>query len=71
MKEPRSTHWKTIKQIFRYIRVTISFGLFYNSFANKFEFFDYSDSDWGGDTDDRKSTSGFAFYMGDTAFIWL
>jgi hypothetical protein len=26
----------------------------------------YSDSDWCGDIDDRKSTSGYVFFMGDT-----
>ncbi|KAL5789684.1 hypothetical protein ACOSQ2_004572 [Xanthoceras sorbifolium] len=31
----------------------------------------YSDSDWGGDIDDRKSTSGFVFFMGNTAFTWM
>ncbi|KAJ4756551.1 polyprotein [Rhynchospora pubera] len=49
MEEPRTTHWKAIKRILRYIQ----------------------DSDWGGDTDDRKSTSGFVFYVGNTAFTWL
>ncbi|KAG6397726.1 hypothetical protein SASPL_143896 [Salvia splendens] len=29
------------------------------------------DSDWAGDNDDRKSTSGYVFYMGDTAFTWM
>ncbi|KAJ8769435.1 hypothetical protein K2173_002925 [Erythroxylum novogranatense] len=28
-------------------------------------------SDWCGDIDDRKSTSGYVFFMGDTAFTWL
>ncbi|XP_073111813.1 uncharacterized protein [Elaeis guineensis] len=32
---------------------------------------DYSDSDWGGDMDDRKSTFGFVFLIGDTAFSWM
>ena len=31
----------------------------------------YSDSDWCGDIDDRKSTSGYVFFMGDTAFTWM
>lgn len=31
----------------------------------------YNDSDWSGDIDDRKSTSGFVFYMGDITFIWV
>jgi hypothetical protein len=28
-------------------------------------------TDWCSDIDDRKSTSGYAFYMGGTAFTWL
>ena len=31
----------------------------------------YSDSDWCGDIGDRKSTSGYVFFMGDTVFTWL
>jgi len=30
----------------------------------------YSDSDWGGDVDDRKSTTVFVFYLGSSAFTW-
>lgn len=30
----------------------------------------YSDSDWGGDLDDRKSTSGYCFNYGKTACSW-
>jgi hypothetical protein len=29
------------------------------------------DSDWCSDIDDRKSTSGYAFYTGNTTFTWL
>ncbi|KAG6506300.1 hypothetical protein ZIOFF_031623 [Zingiber officinale] len=32
---------------------------------------DPTHSDWGGDCDDRRSTSGFAFFVGDTAFSWI
>lgn len=31
---------------------------------------EYSDSDWCGDVDDRKHTSGYVFFMGNTAFTW-
>ncbi|KAG6487879.1 hypothetical protein ZIOFF_056617 [Zingiber officinale] len=31
----------------------------------------YSDSDWDGDCDDRRSTSCFAFFVGDTTFSWM
>nr|GEW86789.1 hypothetical protein [Tanacetum cinerariifolium] len=30
----------------------------------------YSDSDWHRDVDDRKSTSGYVFFMGETTFTW-
>ena len=42
-----------------------------HSLSYDFQFFDYSDSDWGEDSDDRKSTTRFIFYMGDTTFTWL
>ncbi|GJX14457.1 retrovirus-related pol polyprotein from transposon TNT 1-94 [Tanacetum coccineum] len=30
----------------------------------------YSDSDWHGDADDQKGTSGYVFFMGETTFTW-
>ena len=30
----------------------------------------FSDADWGGDLDDRKSTSGYVFQIGGTAISW-
>jgi len=53
----------------RYIKSTIDFDLFY-SYSNSFELVGYSDSDWAGDMDDRKSTICFVFYMRDTTFVW-
>ncbi|KAH9726136.1 hypothetical protein KPL70_008141 [Citrus sinensis] len=49
---------------------TTNFSLLY-SFSNDYKLVGYSDSDWGGDVDDRKSTTGFVFFMGDTAFTWM
>ncbi|KAH9685807.1 hypothetical protein KPL70_014105 [Citrus sinensis] len=67
MKNPKTTHFKAAKRILRYIKGTTNFGLLY-SFSNDYKLVGYSDSDWGGDVDDRKSTTGFVFFMGDTAF---
>ena len=44
-------------------------GLFY-SMTEDFKLLGYSDSDWCGDVDDRKSTSGYMFFMGETTFTW-
>jgi hypothetical protein len=58
MELPTITHFKVAKRI-----------LLYPS-SNEFKFVGYSDSDWGGDVDDIKSTTGFVFYLGSLAFTW-
>jgi hypothetical protein len=70
MEEPKYSHWKTIKRILRYIKGTKTHELFYSK-SNEYKLMGYSDSDWCGDVDDRKSTSGYVFYLGDTTFTWI
>ncbi|PKU78069.1 putative mitochondrial protein [Dendrobium catenatum] len=70
METPTTSHLKTAKRILRYIKGTIHFGLLYSS-SNDFRLVGYSDSDWAGDMDDRKSTTGYVFFMGDTTFTWM
>ncbi|XP_068339218.1 uncharacterized mitochondrial protein AtMg00810-like [Pyrus communis] len=70
MENPTTTHSKTTKRILRYLKGTINFGLFYSSSSN-YKLVGYSDSDSAGDSDDRKNTTGFVFFMGDTAFTWM
>jgi len=53
----------------RYIKGTTTFGLFYSS-SKKIEIVGYLDSDWGGDSDERKSTSGSCFMIEKTIFLW-
>lgn len=69
MEEPKYSHWKAIKRILRYIKGTETHGLFYSE-SNEYKLIGYSDSDWCRDVDDRKSTLGYVFYLGDTAFTW-
>ncbi|KAH9752860.1 hypothetical protein KPL71_014876 [Citrus sinensis] len=56
MENPKTTHFKAAKRILRYIKGTTNFGLLY-SFSNDYKLVGYSDSNWGGDVDDRKSTT--------------
>ncbi|XP_038889191.1 uncharacterized mitochondrial protein AtMg00810-like [Benincasa hispida] len=51
MEEPTTTHCKMTKMIFRYIKGTIGYGLFYVSSSN-FDIVGYCDSDWSSDLDD-------------------
>ncbi|XP_050876476.1 secreted RxLR effector protein 161-like [Lathyrus oleraceus] len=70
MDAPTTTHFKEEKRILRYIKDTTNFGLHYYS-SNNYDIFGYSDSNWSGDLDDRKSTTYFMFFMGDVAFTWI
>ena len=61
------THKKVAKRILRYVKGTLNYGMFY-TVVNDFSLLGFSDNDLGGDVDDRKSTSGFVFFMGIAAF---
>jgi len=45
-------------------------GVVYSK-AENYKLTGYSDSDWCRDIDDRKSTSGYVFFMSNIAFSWL
>jgi hypothetical protein len=49
---------------------TLSHGL-YDFHTNEFDLVGYFDNDWSEYLDDRKSTSGFVFFMGSATFTWL
>ena len=62
-------HWKAVKRILRYIKKTISYGITLGDSA-KINLVGYADSDWANDQDDRKSTSGYVFYLGKGCITW-
>ena len=69
MERPTDSHFQAAKRILRYIKGTIVFGIFYKK-GGKAELVGYSDSDYAGDQNDRKSTSGYAFLMTSGAVSW-
>jgi transposase InsO family protein len=69
MESPTESHLLAAKRILRYIKGTTNFGIFYKKGGNT-EFFGYTDSDYAGDQDDRRSTSGYVFFMGSGAISW-
>ena len=48
----------------------MSLGLLYSK-TEDYKLVGYSNSDWCGDIDDRKSTSGYVLFIGNTTFTWL
>ena len=57
------------KRILHDIKGTISYGLFYTR-CDDFQLISYTDSDWAGDVDKRKSTTGYIFFLYNTIFSW-
>ena len=66
---PKETHVLAIKRIFRYLKGTTEFGLWYPK-GNELTLVAYTDVDWEGNIDDRKSTSGVALYLGNRLVPW-
>ena len=69
MERPKETHWQAAKRILRYVNGTKGYGIFYSSSEN-FKLTSYTDSDWDGSVDDRKSTSGYVFHLRLGAISW-
>lgn len=67
--KPNKQHWVAIKRIFRYLKGTSDLGILYKN-TDRSDCFGYSDADWAGDTDDRRSTSGYSFQIGTGAVSW-
>ena len=69
MQHPHESHWKAAKRIIRYIRGTVQFGIHYSTGATPL-LVGFTDSDWAGDPDDRKSTAGYVFTLGSGPITW-
>eukprot|EP00253_Pinus_taeda_P009911 PITA_09911 len=69
-ENPKETHLQAVKIIFKYLQGTQNYGLWYPRGTN-LTLHEYTDADWAGNVDDRKSTSGGAFFMGPRLVYWF
>jgi hypothetical protein len=69
MHKPTVTHWQHVKRLLRYVKQTIHFGLLLRNQSNPV-LRGFSDADWGGDLDDRKSTTAYIIFLGDNPISW-
>ncbi|XP_058761096.1 secreted RxLR effector protein 161-like [Vicia villosa] len=66
---PTELHFAAAKRILRYLKGTIEYGLFYRRGGNR-ELVGFTDSDYAGCVEDRKSTSGYTFILSDATVAW-
>ena len=69
MAKPNNEHWIAAKRVLRYIKGTLDVGIVFRK-SDNFELVGYSDADWAGDVDSRKSTSGYVFLVGGNIVSW-
>ncbi len=67
--DPTKKHWTAVKRILRYLKSTSMLGLL-NTKSGESELVGFSDSDWAGDIDDRRSTSGYLFKLSGAPISW-
>jgi hypothetical protein len=69
MHAPRTDHMLSLKRILRYVQGTLHYGLhLYPLLIEKL--ISYTDADWGGCPDTRRSTSGYCVFLGDNLISW-
>lgn len=69
IENPTQLHLQAAKRVLRYLKGTTDFGIFYRKGGDD-ELIGYSDSDYAGDLEDRKSTSGYVFLLSSGAVSW-
>jgi hypothetical protein len=69
MHDPRAPHLALLKRLLRYVCGTTDLGLSLRA-SPCLDITAYSDADWAGCPDTRRSTSGFCIFLGDALVSW-
>ncbi|XP_057443858.1 secreted RxLR effector protein 161-like [Lotus japonicus] len=69
MSNPTKLHMQAAKRALRYLKGIVDYGLFYKHCTN-IKLLGFTDSDYAGDVEDSKSTSGYVFMLSSAAISW-
>jgi hypothetical protein len=69
MHDPREPHLSLMKRVLCYVKGTLDAG-FHIGTSSPTMITAYSDADWAGCPDSRRSTSGFCVYLGHNLVSW-
>ncbi|CAM8983988.1 unnamed protein product [Rhodiola kirilowii] len=67
---PKESHPMNVKRIIRYVFGTADYRLWYTKDTNSC-LVGYCDANWAGNAEDRKSTSGGCFFLGNNLVSWF
>ncbi|WVZ82160.1 hypothetical protein U9M48_029453 [Paspalum notatum var. saurae] len=69
MHDPREPHLTALKPLLRYLRGTVDYGLLLHR-SSSADLVVYTDADWAGCPDTRRSTSGYTVFLGGNLVSW-
>ncbi|XP_058111131.1 uncharacterized protein LOC131254143 [Magnolia sinica] len=69
MHSPRAAHFDAAYHVLRYLKGSPGKGLLYSRHGH-LSIFAFSDADWAGAKDDRKSTTGYCSFVGSNLVTW-
>ncbi|KAK3036903.1 hypothetical protein RJ639_031521 [Escallonia herrerae] len=69
MHSPTVLHWTALKRILHYLKATIHHGLYLRR-GTPLTLQAFSDSDWGGDLNNGRFTTGYIIYLGTNPISW-
>jgi histone deacetylase 1/2 len=69
MHDPKEPHLHLLKRVLRYLKGTMTYGLHITK-SSSLDITAYSDADWAGCPDTRRSTSGYCVFLGDNLVAW-
>lgn len=69
MQAPRHLHLSVVRRIIRYLKSTSAHGLLYST-DSSLQLAGYSDPDWAGCVDTRRSVTGWCMFLGNTLVSW-
>lgn len=62
------SHYVAVKRILRYLKGTIKLGI--NYVTGSMDLHAFSNANWAGDPNDRRSTTGFVVFLGHNPISW-
>ncbi|XP_042518476.1 uncharacterized mitochondrial protein AtMg00810-like [Macadamia integrifolia] len=69
MQSPKKIHWEAVYRVLKFLKGAPGKGLVYHPHQNV-HLVAFSDANWAGDDNDRRSTTGYCTFVGRNLVTW-